>query len=229
LNASSNAGNPTNSNTLQATFLSLLPKIQNHAQITFRAIQCSDTKADKICETIALAWRYFQRLHEQGRDISRFTMVFTYTVVRAVKSGRRLCGQEKARDVLSPTAQQRHRFKVAFLPGSTAASHQNLYAVPHGQHKHDALEEMLHDDGRTPVPDQAAFRIDFPAWCQTLGERDRRLVYALMIGERTQDVAGQFGLSPGRISQKRRQFHQDWHQFTSDSKSCCPRPSTDSV
>jgi hypothetical protein len=220
LNASTKAGNPTHGNTLQATFLSLLPRIQTHAQITFRAINCPDQKADKICETIALAWRWFRRLHEQGKDISGFTMVFTYTIARAVKSGRRLCGQEKARDVLSATAQQRHRFKVAFLPCSTAASHQHLYAVPHGQHKHDAFEEMLHDDGRTPVPDQAAFRIDFPAWCQTLGERDRRLVYALMIGERTQDVARQFGLSPGRISQKRRQFHQDWHQFTADGEPC---------
>jgi len=220
LNAATKADNPTNSNTLQTTFLSLLPKIQTHAQITFRAIQCPNTKADMICETIALAWRYFLRLHEQGRDISRFTMVFTYTVARAVKSGRRLCGQEKARDVLSSTAQQRHHFKVAFLPDSTAASHHNLYAVPHGQHKHDAFEEILHDDCRTPVPDQAAFRLDFRAWCQTLGERDRRLVYALMIGERTQDVARQFGLSPGRISQKRRQFNQDWHLFTGDGEPC---------
>jgi hypothetical protein len=214
---------------LQATFLRLVPRIQTHAQIYFRAIQCPDQRADKISETIALAWRWFLRLHEQGKDISQFTMVFVYLVARAVKSGRRLCGQQKARDVLSPTAQQRHRFKVASLPCSMATSHEKLYSVPHGQHKQDAFEELLTDDCRTPVPDQAAFRIDFPAWCQTLGERDRRLVYALMIGERTQDVARQFGLSPGRISQKRRQFHQDWHRFTSDSKSCCPQPCTDSV
>jgi hypothetical protein len=140
-------------------------------------------------------------------------MVFACLLARAVKSGRRLCGQEKARDVLSRTAQQRHRFTVASLPCSLAASHERLYSVPRGQRQQDALEELLQDDGRTPIPDQVAFRIDFRSWSQTLTERDRRLVQELMLGERTRDVARRFAVSPGRISQKRRQFHDDWHRF----------------
>jgi hypothetical protein len=37
-----------------------------------------------------------------------------------------------------------------------------------------------------------------------------------MLGERTLDVAGKYGLSPGRVSQLRRQFHDDWRRYLSD-------------
>jgi hypothetical protein len=66
------------------------------------------------------------------------------------------------------------------------------------------------------VPEQVQFRIDFPAWLATWPERDRRLIEALGLGERTMALAQQFGLTPGRISQKRRQYHDDWERFCSD-------------
>ena len=65
----------------------------------------------------------------------------------------------------------------------------------------------------TPIPDQAAFRIDWPAWMQTQTERDRRIIDDLMAGERTFDVSQKYGLSPGRISQLRRRLHDDWEVF----------------
>ena len=61
-----------------------------------------------------------------------------------------------------------------------------------------------------------AFRIDFPAWRLTRTERDRRIVDDLMVGERTMDVSKKFGVSPGRISQLRTDFHIDWSRFTAD-------------
>ena len=66
---------------------------------------------------------------------------------------------------------------------------------------------------KTPPPEQTAFRLDFPAWRATLADRDRRLMHDLMVGERTADVARQYGMTPGRVSQKRRQFMQDWQRF----------------
>jgi hypothetical protein len=35
----------------------------------------------------------------------------------------------------------------------------------------------------------------------------------LMLGERTLDVSQRFGLCPGRISQLRREFCEDWERF----------------
>jgi hypothetical protein len=131
----------------------------------------------------------------------------------AVNSGRRVCGHERKKEVLSPVARRLHGFAVEALPQATSTSHESLYASPHGQALLDAFEERLHDNTITPPPDQAAFRIDFPAWRLTHSERDRRLIDTLMLGGRTKEVSRLFGLSAGRISQKRRQFLEDWRRF----------------
>jgi hypothetical protein len=59
---------------------------------------------------------------------------------------------------------------------------------------------------QTPVPEQVCFRCDLPAWLDTLSERDCSITQDLMIGERTMDVANKYRLSPGRISQLRREL-----------------------
>jgi hypothetical protein len=66
------------------------------------------------------------------------------------------------------------------------------------------------------VPDQVIFRIDFPVWRGTRSERDRRVIDELMAGGRTKDVSRMFGLSPGRVSQLRRDFLEDWRRFTEE-------------
>jgi hypothetical protein len=63
------------------------------------------------------------------------------------------------------------------------------------------------------VPDQVSFRLDFPAWLQTRTDRDRRMVEDLLAGECTGDVAARYGLTAGRVSQLRREFHDDWERF----------------
>src|SRR5262249_50448364 len=85
-------------------------------------------------------------------------------------------------------------------------SHESRYSVPLGQQVQDALEERLRDNRQTPVPEQVCFRLDFPAWVGSRSERDRRIIDDLLQGERTLDVASRHGLSPGRVSQLRREF-----------------------
>ena len=69
------------------------------------------------------------------------------------------------------------------------------------------------DNTRSPVDEQAAFRIDFPAWLASLGDRKRRITEDLMLGERTMDVARRHGLSEARISQLRRELSDSWTVF----------------
>ena len=202
-------------NSVHDTFLTLLPKIQTHATICFRHVRCPDKKADKIAETVALAWKWYLRLHERGKNIDEFRMVFVFLVAKAVKSGRRLTGMEKPKDVLSERAQRRHGFKVESLPTSTRASHERRCSKPHAQMEQDTFEERLRDNAVTPPPDAAAFRIDFPQWRSVRSERDRQLIDLLMLDTHTQVAARRFGVSPGRVSQKRREFHDDWLRFQS--------------
>jgi hypothetical protein len=189
---------------LQATFLtSVLPRVLSHGRVYFRHLRSADLKEECVAEMVALTWRWHLRLAERGKDSTRFPTALATFAARAVRSGRRLAGMDRAKDVLSPQARQRHGFAVGKLPD---------YGCLDGS----ALAEALHDNTRTPPDEQCAFRIDFPAWRATHAERDRRLLDDLMLGERTLDVAGKYGLSPGRVSQLRREFLTDWRRFISE-------------
>jgi len=188
---------------LHVSFLAMLPRIERHACVYFRNVKDPGHKADCVQETIALSWRWLLRLHERGKDATQFVSTLATFVARAVRSGRRLCGQEKAKDVLSPAAQRRHGFMVSKLPDFST-----LNTNP--------LMEALADNTQTPPPEGAAFRIDFPAWRKTHVRRQRRLIDRMLQGERTQTLARQFRLSPARISQLRRYFHDDWSAFCAD-------------
>jgi hypothetical protein len=201
---------------LHTRFLRLLPKLETHARIAFRGVRCPVQQEDRVQECVALGWKWFLRLSEQGKDVFAFPMAFAALLARAVRCGRKLCGQERSRDVLSFVAQRRHGFRVERLPSSTCTNHEQLYADPHGQALLDVFEERLRDNTQTPVADQVAFRIDFPLWRCTRSERDRRVIDALMAGCRTKDVSQMFGLSPGRVSQLRRDFLEDWRRFTGE-------------
>jgi hypothetical protein len=198
---------------LHNAFLELLPRVERHAKIYFRDIQCPATREDRVAEAVAMAWAWFLRLQERGKDVALFTVVFVCLVAKAVKCGRRLCGQEKARDVMSPLAQQRHDFRVERLPRATSTSHERLYSSPHGQRGLNAFEEMLHDNTATPPDEQAMFRIDFADWLATLTPRERFVIRELARGERTGDVAGMFDVTPGRVSQMRTEFRDGWSRF----------------
>jgi hypothetical protein len=201
---------------LHAAFLSILPRIELHAQVYFRGVRCPQRKADAVQETVAISWRWFVRLVERGKDPLSFPIVLASYAARAVKCGRWLCGQEKGKDVTSGIAQQRHRFHVEPLPHSTASRHEERYSIVHGQRQQDVLEERLRDNTQTPVPEQVAFRIDFPDWLTTLTPRERRMVREMATNERPLDLGKRFDLSPARISQMRRELHNDWRHSLGD-------------
>jgi hypothetical protein len=185
---------------LQATFLaSVLPRVVTHGRIYFRHRRRADQE-EAIQEMAALCWKWFLRLAERGKDAARFPSALATFAARAVRSGRRLAGMDRSKDVLSPLAQQRQGFAVGKLPDYSA-----LDGSP--------LHEALHDNTQSPVDEQVCFRIDFPSWRASRNERDRLVLDDLMLGERTLDVAGKHRLSPGRVSQLRREFHDDWEFF----------------
>jgi hypothetical protein len=189
---------------LQAAFLAqVLPKVLSHGRVYFRHLRSAELKEEYVAEMVALAWKWHRRLAERGKDAARFPTALATFAARAVRSGRRLTGMDRSKDVLSPLAQQRKGFAVGKLPDCSA-----LGGSP--------LDEALYDNTKSPPDQQAMFRIDFPAWRASRTERDRRVLDDLMLGERTLDVAGKHGLSPGRVSQLRRELHDDWVLFCAE-------------
>ena len=192
--------------TLQAHFLTrIMPRVERHANVYFRHIKCRNRKADKVAEAVAIAWGWFVRLADRGKDAAAFPSAIATFAARAVNSGRRLCGQERTKDVLSPLGQRRHGFSVSTLP-----DYETLTSNP--------LMDALVDNTVSPVPDQVAFRIDFPVWLSTLGNRNRQIAEDMAMGEKTQNLADKYRMSQSRISQLRSEFHRDWERFTSDGE-----------
>ena len=143
---------------------------------------------------------------EKGKDATRFPTAPASYAAKAVKCGRWVYGQMKAGDVLNEHAQQRHGFYVGKLPDFSTLSE-------------NPLAEALIDNTRSPVPEQVMFRIDFPSWLTTRTERDRRIIHDMAMGQRTLDMSRRYGISPGRISQHRREFHDDWQHFRGERRS----------
>ena len=188
---------------LYAAFTAALPKIRNVAGYRFRGVPCPDRREDCVCEAVALCWVWFVRLVRKGRNPDTFMTALATYGAKAVHGGRRACGQERARDVLSRRCQRRHGFTVAAFQDAADA------ADPMG----GALADALSDNTRTPVPDQVQFRCDFAAWKHRLPDMKGRLVDLLALGHRTKDLAAAFGLSEGRISQLRKEFNADYAAF----------------
>jgi hypothetical protein len=179
---------------LQNRFLAVLPRIERHARIYFRRLNHPHQREEALAECLALCWWWFVRLVRRGKDPEAFITVLASLAARAVASGRRLCGQERANEVLSSVAQRRHGFTV-----------QRLH--PCGGPPGSPWDEAIQDNNHTPVMDQVIFRVDFPAWRRSRTKRDQRIIDRLLLGERTGAVAQAFDLSPSRVAQLRRQFH----------------------
>jgi hypothetical protein len=193
----------TSLTTLHRRFLSLLPRIELHGRIYFRGHRCRFKKEDLIAELVALCWSWYLRLARRGKDVTEFFVTFCRLAGRAVKSGRRVAGQEWAKEVLSTQAQQSGGFVVEKLPD---------FSTLNG----NPLTEALTDNTQTPPDEAAAFRIDFAQWLMSWSERDRRIIEDLAFGERPVDVANRYGISAGRVSQLRQLFCDDWLRFTAD-------------
>jgi hypothetical protein len=201
---------------LQAGFLCILPRIERHARIYFRDVQCTARRQDFIAETVALCWTWYARLTRKGRDATKFPSALARYAARAVGCGRRLYGQEKAKDVMSSVAQKRHGFTVTSLPVSTRTSLEKIYSEVRGQQDLDAWEERLRDNTQSPVPDQASFRLAYPQFVRSLSRRDRRMAHFLSLGNSATQTAREFKLTPGRVTQLRQQWCRDWHTLNDE-------------
>jgi len=182
----------------QDRFVALLPVILNYVAPAFRTLG-PEARAEAIQEAVANAYVAYARLVERGREKLAFATVLARFAVAQVWAGRQVGGRLNIRDISSVYAQRRKQFKLERL---------DRYDPDEG-----CWREAVVEDRRTPVPDQVSFRIDFPAWLNSLPRRERKIAEALSKGERTTDLARRFGLSLARISQMRREFLESWNRF----------------
>ena len=204
MTASTTAPVPTSR--LHAAFLAELPRFAAHARFATRHVTCPDTRADLVAEVLALAWRQFVRLYSRGKDPGAFVTTLARRAAQAALAGRRAAGAERVRDVLSPLARLRGRVRVDRLgtrverdvgrrPGDVVAA------------------ELTAADPRVRVPDQAAFRVDFPRFREGLTPATRTALDLLAAGWGTGAAAARLGVPPARVGQLRREPADKWAAF----------------
>jgi hypothetical protein len=192
----------------QAGFLRVLPAVQTHAKIRFRKLP-ADQREEAIQETLAAACMHYQLAAAQGKLHAVRPGPLADFAVRHVRTGRHVGGhQDAAKDVMSPVCHQRH------------GVHVRSYFVDRSGDGTDGWRQVAISDRKVPVPDLAAFRIDFARWLKTLSRRDRRIIAAFVEGQSTSSVADRFGVTAGRISQLRRRYEQMWQSFQGEAATC---------
>jgi hypothetical protein len=176
----------------------MLPSIQRYAKCAFRHLD-PERRADAVEEVVANAAVAFVRLVElEKTDLAYPTVLARYGIAQ-VRDGRQVGARLRIGEVLSSYAQRKKGFLVQRLDRFDQDSGQWLEAIV--------------EDHRTPVPDQVAFRIDFPAWLDSLSKPKRRIAEALAVGHSTSQVARRLRRSAGRVSQVRHELYQSWRQF----------------
>lgn len=180
----------------QASFVTLLPMIEQLAAAALRHLR-TEAKQDAVSEVVASAMCAYQRLHKRGELRRAFASALARFAIARYRDGRRVGTPQCSRDVFAPRAKKKVNFGVQSIETLVVAD----------------LQEKLSDSRQTPVPDQVAFRIDFPHWLRQQGRRNRRIAERLMQGYTTSEVALEFGVSPARISQLRRKLAISWRAF----------------
>lgn len=187
----------TTSNLIADHFLVILPSLQRQFRVTFRHFG-PEQRDDAQQEAIANAFVAFARLWQRGRPQSAWAGSLARYAIRHWFAGRRTGTPLNSLDITSPYSRRKHVIMVERIDRFDEADR--------------VWRQAALADRRTPVPDQAAFRIDFPEWLRQLSRRDRRIALKLAVGK-TSEVAETFRHSWARVSQLRREFQESWVRF----------------
>ena len=178
-------------------FEGMLPVIYGRARFAFRHLPPSE-RDEAISDVVANAFCAFRRLVELGKIDIAYAGALARFAIAQYRSGRRVGTSLGTRDVLASPQRGHGQRIVASLNDSV-----------------DDRDwcETIADDRHWSIPEQVAFRVDFPRWLKRLNRRDRRLIKFLGVGNRTCDAAEKFGLTAGRISQLRTEWKSSWEAF----------------
>jgi hypothetical protein len=182
-------------------FLEMLPTIVRNTHVAFRE-KTPEAREELIQEAVANCLVAYVRLVERGKEDLAYSTVLAKFAIKQIKDGRRVGKKINIRDVYDQHTQIKGGFQLRHL--GTPRDHCGGW------------KEQLVENARTPVADQVAFRLDFPAWLSGLSARNRKIVNELALGERPGDVARQFRVSAARISQLRGELRESWEEFTDD-------------
>lgn len=185
-------------------FLSMLSDIRRQLRFAFRDLQ-PEERAEAMADATANAAVVYARLFRLGKVDVAYPSALARFAAAQYCAGRRVGACLNVNDVTSSYAQRRRGLRVERLDRPDAE---------------EGWKEILVEDRACTPAELAASRIDFDDWLRHLSGKRRRIAKRLALGETTQRVAQRFRLSPGRISQLRRELNADWLAFHREPVAC---------
>jgi hypothetical protein len=179
----------------------VLPLAERRARRAFWRLRCPHRRADAVQDVVIDAWAAYRRLCEQGRGEGVTPGALVRFSILRVRCGRRLHGSYPRggyapdRDALSWKAQLRLGRRTSEYEGR------------------DDWQKVLTDGRRTPVAEQAAFRLDFNTWLRGRTEQERQVMATLATGERAMHAARRHGVTPSWVTKARTRWAQSWERF----------------
>jgi hypothetical protein len=184
-------------------FIALLPRIERHIDFAFRRVP-RPFRQDVLQDALGAAFVAYRRLVDRGRRDKVYATPLAKFAVGRVRDGRRIGSRRNRLDAACPFVARRHGFRIERIDRFDAPARRwTLMAIP---------------SSAAPIPDQVAFRLDFPQWVSTQTRRNRRLIQALASGDTTSEAARRFRISAARVSQLRLQFSQSWRAFQDETQ-----------
>lgn len=182
----------------ELTFEEILPELRQRVSHYLRKIPVQ-FREDLELEAIGLALQLFRSLERRGQTSRATAGSLAHFARKMIFQGRALSHSRNVHDINSPYCwkekgvrkQPMHRF----------------------DREHGIWQEVTYEDTRTPVAEQVAFRVDFPAWLSGLSQQKRQMVQALLEGLSTKEAAEQLKITAGRVSQLRRELFDGWNAY----------------
>ncbi|WP_145260015.1 hypothetical protein [Calycomorphotria hydatis] len=181
-----------------------MPHIKKYAHITFCHLD-DEARTEAIQEIVVNAMLSYRRLHQRGKVDQAYPSVLARFAIAQYREGRRVGEKMNCHEVLSPYARRMKGIQVESLHDP--------------DHEGKSWCEVLVEDKHAGPAETAAARIDIAEWFDLMSERDRNIAETLSQGATTQEAAKRFHVSPGRISQKRREFLEAWRTFQGEQES----------
>ena len=186
----------------QEVFLAMLPAIRRLAWRASRQMPYA-RRHDFVAEVVANVAVAVARLARRGElDRASPTPLVSYAA-KHVRSGRLVGGRLNVRDISSMHCRLQKGVRTVHFDALPDTSID--------------LKESILEDRRAGPAETAAARIDTAAWLGSLPVRNRRIAETLATGETTKATAKQFGVTPGRVSQLRRELETSWLSFQGEA------------
>lgn len=187
-----------------AGFLALLPQIRENLRFGFRKLPRSE-RPEALAEAVANTAVAYARLHARGKLDVAFASSLADYAIKHYFAGRRVGAQLNVNDVSSPYAQRKRGFVLKSLDQRAASGE---------------WRETLVEDKNCGPAEIAAVRLDVEAWFAGMTRLKRGIAETLAAGESTSATATRFDVTPGRVSQVRKELAESWADFQGESLAC---------